>query len=428
MPNWLAGLFRRVTLSGAQASVEYTTISTPEELASALRGGTETSSGAAVTPGLALQVGAVYRCVDLRATALACLPVHVIAEQADGSVGQKVSGHPIARLLARPNERHTSFEFRRLLATHVLMRGNGYALKVRSGRRVVALMPMHPDRVAVEELPDQTLRYRYTRKDGRQVVFAGADVLHLRDLSTDGVVGLSRISMMREAVGVALQAEKFGARMFKNGIGAGGAIKHPAKLGDKAYERLKHDMHERYAGADNAHKWMILEEGMDVAKLGLTSQDMQFIDSRKFQRSEIAMFFGVPPHLIGDVEKTTSWGTGIEQQNLGFLQYTLGGDIAMWEQAIERDLLTEAEAPGIYVKLNVTGFLRAASKDRAEYYSRSLGAGGAPAWMTPNEVRALEDLPPVPGGDELPKPANSGTAAPHTDPQPDPAQPEVQPS
>jgi HK97 family phage portal protein len=135
------------------------------------------------------------------------------------------------------------------------------------------------------------------------------------------------------------------------------------------------------------------------------------------------MFFGVPPHLIGDVDKTTSWGTGIEQQNLGFLQYTLGGDIQMWEQAIERDLLTEDEAPRIYVKLNVAGFLRAAAKDRAEYFSRALGSGGAPAWMTQNEVRALDDLPPIAGGDDLPQPANAPAApAPRPADQPEPAE------
>lgn len=421
MRPWLSSLFRWAVPS---ASVEYSVIQTPEDIANALRGGSETSSGAAVTPGVAMQVGAVYRCVDLRATALACLPIHVIAEQADGSVGQKVTGHPLARLLARPNDRQTGFEFRRLLSTHVLMRGNGYALKVRSGRRLIGLLPMHPDRVRVEEMQDQSLRYHYTRKDGRLATFQASDVMHLRDLSTDGVVGLSRITMMREAVGMALQAEKFGARMFKNGIGAGGALKHPGKLGEKAYERLKHDMAERYAGADNAHKWMVLEEGMDVTKLGLTSADMQFIDSRKFQRSEIAMFFGIPPHLIGDVEKTTSWGTGIEQQNLGFLQYTLGGDIAMWEQAIERDLMEEAEASSIYVKMNVAGLLRAASKDRADYYAKALGSGGAPAWMTQNEIRALEDLPPLPGGDELPKPQMGHNGGP---PLNEP-EPEVQPS
>jgi HK97 family phage portal protein len=241
-------------------------------------------------------------------------------------------------------------------------------------------------------------------------------VFHLRDLSTDGVVGLSKIALMREAVGVAMQAERFGARLFKNGIAIGGALKHPGKLGEASQKSLKAQMEERYAGADNAHRWMVLEEGMTIEQMGMTSEDMQFLDSRKFQRSEIAMFFGVPPHLIGDVEKTTSWGTGIEQQNLGFLQYTLGGDVQMWEQAIERDLVAEDEAPRIYVKLNVSGFLRAAAADRAEYYAKALGSGGSQAWMTPNEVRALDDLPPVPGGDKLPSPSNQPAPSPAPEP------------
>ncbi|MDB5415094.1 MAG: phage portal protein [Rubritepida sp.] len=423
MANWLSSLWRRGSGVQPAASADYSTIDTPAGLESAFSGG-ETAAGAPVSASSAMRVAAVYRCVDLRATALACLPIHVYAEQAGGGVGKKVSDHPLAILLGkRPNRRHTGFEFRRLLSVHVLLRGNAYALKVWSRGRVVELLPMHPDRVRVEELADQSLRYTYTRANGGQAVFSEEDVFHLRDLSTDGIVGLSRITMMREAVGMAVQAERFGARMFKNGIGAGGAIKHPNSIGDVAYGRLKADMSERYSGADNAHKWMILEEGMDVAKLGLTSEDMQFIESRKFQRSEIAMFFGVPPHLIGDVEKTTSWGTGIEQQNLGFLQYTLGGDIAMWEQRIERDLIPDSEPAKIYVKLNVSGFLRAASKDRAEYLSRALGSGGQQAWMTPNEARALEDLPPVPDGDKLPQPM--GASAPPPKPAPAPAPEEV---
>lgn len=418
MASWVDTVVRRSAdaLPIPSASVQYSTL-TVEQLGQAYGVGAESAAGAVVSPGAALQVAAVYRCVDLRSTALACLPVHVIAETEGGGVGKKVPAHPLARLLgSRPNRRHTSFEFRRLLGTHVLLRGNGYALKVRSGRRLLELLPMHPDRVQVEEMDDLSLRYHYTRRNGSKVTFAQADVFHLRDLNTDGVAGVSKIALMREAIGVALQAERFGARMFRNGMAVGGALKHPARLGDEPLKRLRQQMEERYAGADNAHKWMVLEEGMSVEKLGMTSEDLQFIESRKFQRSEIAMFFGVPPHLIGDVEKTTSWGTGIEQQNLGFLQYTLGGDIAMWEQAIERDLLAEEEAPRIYVKLNVTGFLRAAAKDRAEYFSRALGAGGGPAWMTPNEVRALDDLPPVAGGDDLPKPAGA-TPAPNPAPQ-----------
>lgn len=416
MASWLSSLFRRRPQdAGPAASVEYSVLDTPASLNGAF--GSSTSSGATVTPSTAMAVAAVYRCVDLRATALACLPLHVIAEQANGSVGRKVSDHALAKLFKRPNRRHTGFEFRRLMAGHVMLRGNAYALKVRSaGGRVISLIPMHPDRTRVEELADQSLRYTYTRANGAQVTFTEDEVFHLRDLSTDGIVGLSRIAMMREAIGVAIQAEKFAARLFSNGIGVGGAVKHPAALSDASYERLKASMEAR-AGADQAHKWMVLEEGMSIEKLGLTSEDMQFMESRKFQRSEIAMFFGVPPHLIGDVEKTTSWGTGIEQQNLGFLQYTLSGDIAMWEQRIELDLVPAND--NVYVKHNVAGFLRSSSKDRGEYFARALGAGGQQAWMTPNEVRALDDLPPIEGGDKLPSPMGHNGGPPPDNPAPE---------
>lgn len=429
MPSWHDTVLSRSgggTTHDISASVSYSTINGAGQLDDALRGSIETAAGTSVSPDGAVRVAAVYRCVDLRASALACLPVQVIGQAADGTIGRKLAGHPLAQLLgSRPNRRHTSFEFRRLLGSHVHLWGNAYALKVRTGQRILELLPMHPGRMLVEERADMSLRYLYTRANGGQVEFAEQDVFHLRDLSTDGIVGLSKIALMREAVGVALQAERFGARMFKNGMGVGGAVKHPGKLSDGAHARLKSDMEQRYAGADNAHRWMVLEEGMALEKLGMSSSDMQFLDSRKFQRSEIAMFFGVPPHLIGDVEKSTSWGSGIEQQNLGFLQYTLGGDVQMWEQAIERDLVPPSEAPRVFVKLNVAGFLRAAAKDRAEYYSRALGSGGAPGWMTQNEVRALDDLPPLPGGDGLPQPPPAAPAKPapepaHTDPAEEP--------
>lgn len=395
-----------------RGEADYAVVSTAEAMDEFIRhGGSATASGAMVNPESALRVAAVYRCVDIIAGAIASLPLHMMTESADGRTKAKAAGHPLFRLLAaKPNRWQTSAEFRRMLQAHLLLRGNGYAYIVRSGRRVLELLPMHPDRVKVrQDAGTMGLVYDYTRPDGRMVTLAQADVMHLRDLSTDGLVGLSRIAMMREAVGLALQTERFGARMFKNGMAIGGALKHPGKLGKDAVDRLRTQMEERYAGADNAHKWMILEEGMAVEKLGLTSEDMQFLETRKFQRSDIFMFYGVPPHLGGDTEKTTSWGTGIEQQNIGFLQYTMQPWITVWEQAIGRDLITEAEYGTIYAKFNVNGLLRASAKDRADYYSKALGSGGSPAWMAPNEIRSLEDLNWIEGGDDLPKPSASPT-------------------
>lgn len=402
--------------AGVMAGVDYGLLTTREQIDEFLRGRASTASGAVVTADTAMKVAAVFRCVDIIAGAIASLPLYVMRQSPDGRTRRRDLTSDLSRVLGRrPNPWQTASEFRRMMMAHVLLRGNAYAYIVRSGRRILDLVPLHPDRMSVDD--DWTggelaLTYRYTPLNGQSRQLPAVDVLHLRDLSTDGKEGLSRVALMREAVGLSMRAQEFGARLFKDGIGVGGALKHPARLSQEAHERLIASMEQRYAGAENAHKWMILEEGLSAERLGLTAEDMQFLETRKFQRSDIAMFFGVPPHLIGDTEKSTSWGSGIYEQTQGFLQFTLQPWITAWEQRLELALIDAADAGTLYVAFDTAAMLRPSVKDRGDYYAKALGSGGSKAWMTQNEVRAELEMNPIAGGDELSGPAMPSGAAP----------------
>lgn len=385
-----------------------------------LRNG-ETAAGVAVTAESAMRVAAVYRCVSIIAGAIGGLSWRLMRE-ADGR-REQVSEHPVAKLFRRrPNRWQSWFDFMSMLEAHKLLRGNGYAFKVISGSRVIGLIPLHPDRTNPIQLPDTTLVYEYIRPTGEKVVFRQDEVLHVRDLSWDGIKGLSRLAMMREAVGLAVQAERYGARLFKNDTALGSAFKMPEgkSLSDEAYARLKASLDEN-TGADNAHKNILLEEGLDFVRLGLTSQDAQFIEGRRFQRSDIFMFFGVPPFLAGDTEKSTSWGTGLEQQGGGFRMYTLQSEINAWKGSVKRDLLTEDEGEELQPDLDASDYQQATVKDQSDADAKALGAGGHQPWKTVNEVRKARGLNPIEGGDKLPDRPGATPAPNATEREDDPA-------
>jgi len=370
-----------------------------------LNGLGETKSGAMVTPDGSLRVAAVARSVYIIAGAMGSMPAHLMEESPEDERDKtKATAHKLYRLIhKRPNRRQTAIEFRMMMQAHALLRGNGIALQIKGfDGYAKELWPLHPDRVEVKEREDMSLVYVYTRANGQRDVFDADEIFHLRDLSLDGRVGLSRISLAREAIGLSLRSEEYGAATLKQGGSLGGSLAAPKQLTDKAYERLKQSMDERYSGAENAGRYIILEEGLVASTLAMTHEDAQFLETRRYQVAEIAgMFFGLPPHLTGDPNQT-NWGTGIEQQNIGFLQFTLLPWIVSWEQALERDLFKPEEDDRYYVKFNVSAFLRASAKDRGDYYAKSLGAGGSQPWNTVNDVRGFEDQRPLPGGDVLP--------------------------
>lgn len=376
-------------------------ITTAQQLEEALRSGAVTGSGATVTPNSAMRVATVYACVRIISGAVATLPLH-IKRRVDERTREDASDTPIWTVLRKkPNRWQTPSQFRRMLQAHLLLRGNAYAMIVRSRRLVQELIPLHPDRVEVKQGDDLGLEYSYTRQDGRRIRLAQTEVFHLVGLTLDGVHGVSAISYARETIGLSLAMEDHGATTFRNGARVSGVLKHPNKLGPEAVAHLKAGLEEFRSGGEQEGKNLILEEGMDYARIAMTAEDAQWIESRKFSRTDIAMFFGVPPHMIGDTEKSTSWGTGIEQQSIGFVAYTLEDHLTMWEEAINRDLIGADDM--IYARFNRAALVKGDIKARWEAYVKGLQWGV----YSPNEIRALEDQNPRDGGDVFYPPPNT---------------------
>ncbi|WP_339862349.1 phage portal protein [Paremcibacter congregatus] len=389
------------------------TITTPAELADYLGGrGSSTASGAVVNEKTAMQVAAVYRSVAIISGAIANMPL-MIKRRVNDRERQDASNHYLWKLLRKtPNGWMTGSGFRRLMTLHVLLRGNGYALIVRSRGAIIQLIPMHPDRVEVTQMDDMSLVYKYTRKDGRVILLKQSEVLHLSLMSFDGVTGITPIQYAREAIGLSLQTEKHGAGVFKNGASVAGVFKHPGGLKDEAIARLKEDL-EQYKGSENSHKTMILEDGMDYAQIAMTQEDAQFIETRKLSIVDIAMFFGVPPHMLGNTEKSTSWGTGIEQQKEGFVAFTLQDYLTMWQDTIARDLIEDADVD-IYAKFKTSSLVQGDFKTRWDGHTKAVQFG----IVTVNEVRALEDMNPIEGGDvRYPPPNTNGTEGVSNEPE-----------
>lgn len=358
-------------------------------------GSMATTSGIPVTESSAMRSAAAFRCVQIISGAVSWMPLDLVIRESE-KVRKPAVGHPLRHVLTvRPNTWQTPKEFKQMLQTQLLLRGNGYARRVTAAGRLAGLIPLHPDRVSPEQMSDMSIRYHVTRPDGQRLTLQQNEMLHLRGLSLDGWRGLSVLSCMREVLGLSLQAEQVAARLFKDGTLAGGVFTHPGTLTDPAYERLRQSLAEKHGGAENAHKYMILEEGMKAEALAMSAEDAQFLQTRDFQRYDIAMFFGVPPHLIGATEKSTSWGSGIEQQNIGFVTYTLADWLRTWEESIKRDLMTPAEAETMDARFSTAGLLRGDVKSRWAAYVQALQWGV----YSPDEVRALEDENPREDGE-----------------------------
>ncbi len=365
-------------------------------------GGGATASGANVTAKTALRNTTVQRCVSLISFSIGMLPLHL--QMKDGK--SKATDHALFKVLHRkPNAWQTAFEFRSYMQQSALgalgsgQKGDAYALIVRSGNRIVQLVPMHPDKVDPKQRSDWALEYVINRGKGNERVLQQSDVFHLRyGLSEDGFTGLSMVKQAAEAIGLAIQSEQSAARMFKNGMIVGGALKHPGQLSQEAYDRLKTSMDDD-AGAENAHKWKILEEGMDLVPSQHPGKDGQGLENRKHQIEEIARPFGVPRPLLGVDD--TSWGSGIDVLGQFFVRYALNPWFEAWQQAIERSLLTDAEADIYEAKFNAGALLRGSMKDQAEFFAKGLGSGGHQPWLHPSEPRDWLDLPQR---DDLPAP------------------------
>lgn len=359
------------------------------ELLDYLRGG-ETASGEHVSASKSLENMGLLRCVSLISESIGMLPLNLMER---GDEKAYATEHPLYKVLKqRPNEFQGPYKFKSTMQLRVLLHGNAYARVIWRGSTVVRLIPLDSRKVAPKMNDDFTVRYEYQRPDGGIATLAARDILHLADLADDehGLVGFSRVQKARESIGLAQQAQKAAARIFKNGVMAGGALSYPNKLSDSQIKNIRDSLEARYAGSENAHKWMVLEDGIKAEKWANTANDSQLQEGRNHQIEEIARAFGVPRPLL--MMDDTSWGSGIEQLGIFFIQYGLQHWFEIWEDAIENTLLSDRERDNYYVKFNERALLRGTLKDQAEFFAKALGSGGSAPWMKPNEVRDLQEL------------------------------------
>ena len=344
-----------------------------------------TTSGKAVNERTAMQTSAVYACVRILAESVAGLPLHVYERTANGSKSTKPS-HPLYRLLHdEPNREMTSFVFRETLMSHLLLWGNAYAQIIRDGRGFpIALYPLLPDRMAVDRNESGELVYTY-QSDKGQVKLRRENILHIPGLGFDGLIGYSPIAMAKNAVGLALATEDYGATFFANGANPGGVLEHPGVIKPEQADRLRESWQSQFGGA-NAHKVAVLEEGLKFHQMSIPPEQAQFLETRKFQINEIARIFRVPPHMVGDLEKSSF--SNIEQQSLEFVKYTLDPWVVRWEQSLQQALILPSEKATIFIKFNLDGLLRGDYQSRMQGYSTGIQNG----FMSVNDVRGLEDM------------------------------------
>ena len=367
-----------------------------------------TSSGKYVTERSAMQMTAVYCCVRILSEAVASRPLQFYRYPAEGGK-EKAVDHPLYFLLHdEPNPEMTSFIFRETLMTHLLLWGNAYSQIIRNGKgEVVALYPLMPDRMKVDRDEHGRLYYEYTvydsddvdgrkgtNKVGRTVRLQPHDVLHIPGLGFDGLVGYSPIAMAKNAIGLAIATEEYGSKFFANGAAPSGVLEHPGTIKDPS--KVRESWQATFGGSGNANKIAVLEEGMKYTPISISPEQAQFLETRKFQIDEIARIFRVPPHMIGDLEKSSF--NNIEQQSLEFVKYTLDPWVSRWEQAMVRALLTPDEKKKYFFKFNVDGLLRGDYQSRMNGYATARQNG----WMSANDIRELENLDRIPaeqGGD-----------------------------
>ena len=331
-----------------------------------------TSAGKPVNEHTAMQMTAVYSCVRILSETLAGLPLHVYRYNDSGGK-EKYLKHPLYKLLHdEPNPEMTSFAFRETLMSHLLLWGNAYAQIIRNARgEVIALYPLMPNKMTVDRDSKGRLFYLYSRTsddaptlgEDSQVYLSPSEVLHIPGLGFDGLIGYSPIAMAKNAVGLAIATEEYGAKFFANGAAPGGVLEHPGTIKDP--QKVKESWNAAYQGSQNAHRVAVLEEGMKYQPIGISPEQAQFLETRKFQINEIARIFRVPPHMLADLEKSSF--SNIEQQSLEFVKYTLDPWVVRWEQSMCRALLMESEKPIVFIKFNVDGLLR------GDYVSRISG-------------------------------------------------------
>lgn len=370
-----------------------------------LVGGGRSASGITVTPDRALSFGPFWAGVRILAESVAVLPLAVFEKTGD-KTRRDASDYPLHRVIrGAANPQMPSYRWRETAMAHLVVWGNHYSLIARDGiGRIRELWPLAPERMIIERDSETgELRYRYTRLNGTNVPLMSADVLHIPGLSWDGVKGLSAIRYYREAIGLGLAAQEFGARFFDKGALSSFALTHPKTLSDVARTNLRRSLDEEHSGEQAWRPWL-LEEGMTATVLSMPNDDAQWLETRKYQRGEIATMLRLPPHKLGDLDRATF--SNIEHQSLEFVQDALLSWITRWEEEMGLQLLGEdwlGLGGRFYIKFNLNALVRADIKSRYESY----GLGRQWGFLTPDQIAALEDWDPVPGdGDVRLRPLN----------------------
>lgn len=358
--------------------------------------GIRTTSGVSVSPESALRYTTVLICQRVLGESVASLPCILYKRRKDGGK-DRATDHPLYNVLHdKTNGWNTSFEYFEGTMHNLASRGNGYAYVERNSRgQTVGLVPLNPDGVEIKQASDWTPLYEAVMPDNSKSKLSKAEIHHIRGPLSKGYKGRSIITLARESIGLGLAAQQFGAAQFENGVQASGALKHPKTLSTPAHERLVTSFSENHAGLGNAHKPLILEEGLEWVPMSLTNKDAQFLEMRKFQRSEIAGIFRVPAHFVNDMEKATF--SNIEHQSLDFVMHSLRPWLKRIEQAINRDLLTDIERQEYFVEFLIDDLLRGDFETRMNGYALQIQNHVA----TPNEVRARENMNPHADGDKM---------------------------
>ncbi|GHB30528.1 portal protein [Salinicola rhizosphaerae] len=365
---------------------------------------TRTSAGAGVNSGNALRVGALRACVTLLAESVAQLPCELYRRTSDGG-RERATGHPVYDLLhSQPNQKDSSFEYFEQGQGALGLEGNHYSLIERDGAGFpIELIPINPKKVQVLKGSDGLPYYHLV--DINEVV-SMRQMHHVKSFSTDGYLGISPIASNADSIGLAMSTEEHAAAVFERGATMSGVIERPREVeaikSQEGVDRLLNKFTERHGGLRNAFSVALLQEGMSYKQLSMDNEKAQLLESRKFSVEEICRLYKIPLHMVQLNDKSTSWGSGIESMSLGFVIYTLLPWLKRWEAAMRRDLLLASERADLYIEFNVSGLLRGDQKSRYESYAMGRQWG----WLSVNDVRRLENMPPIAGGDRYLTPLN----------------------
>lgn len=386
------------------------------ELFREIYGGRTSKSGVAITLENAFKVSAAFACLKVLSQGGAQVPFKLFHEQEIGGLSKIATAkdHSLYDLMAHaPNGWTTSFEFRETLILHAAL-GDAYAFKNKSGARgaITELILLDPAKVKKEQKSDWSIVYKVTGASGAVQEFPAEAIWHVKGPSWNGVQGMEVLNLAREALGLSIATEESHAKLHDKGVRPSGIYSVEGSLNPEQYKKLKDWIDKEFAGAENAGTAMILDRSAKWLPMAMSGLDAQHLETRKFQIEEVCRFFGVMPIMVGYSDKAATYASA-EQMFLAHVVHTLSPWYARVENSADAYLLSKRErSEGLYFKFVAAGLLRGAAKDRAEYYAKALGSGGSPAWMTPDEVRALEELNPMGGAAaQLPTPTNVGGAA-----------------